>query len=229
MSAIFVTGLLHGPHTTGQDSPAGNSNGIGLYSFQQPGVSHVAYMVLPHVSWIACHVPTALLAEAEVKFHTRNENESLVTPITTAFNLPWEVIAETEGGSVNRPAGKLTVIVCDPPSGSTFGNATPPPVATRGTPDTEPSLLNVNGPQRPLPSHLTSNVDDADTKVDGSALGKSLESPGAEPDCQSVDKVEMNAVDSPAYTLKFGVRKSVRVGVVVFFARDGVINPTPAG
>src|SRR5699024_4827515 len=82
---------------------------------------------------------------------------------------------------------------------------------------------------RPLPSPLTSNVDDADTKVDGSALGKSLESPGSEPDCQSVGKVEMNAVDSPAYTLKFGVRKSVRVGVVVFFARDGVIYPTPAG
>src|SRR5699024_11718929 len=50
------------------------------------------------------------------------------------------------------PAGKLTVIVCDPPSGATFGNATPPPVATRGTPDTEPSLLNVSGPHLPDPS-----------------------------------------------------------------------------
>src|SRR5699024_7513079 len=156
MSVMLVTGLPHGPQMTGQDSPAGNSNGIGLYSFQQPGVSHVAYMVLPHVSWIARHVPTALLAEAEVKFHTRNENESLVTPNTTAFNLPWEVIAETEGGAVNRPAGKLTVIVCEPPSGSTFGNATPPPVATRGTPDTEPSLLNVSGPHLPDPSPLRS-------------------------------------------------------------------------
>src|SRR5699024_10196016 len=185
MSAIFVTGLLHGPHTTGQDSPAGNSHGIGLYSFQQPGVSHVAYMVLPHVSWIACHVPTALLAEAEVKFHTRNENESLVTPSTTAVSLPWEVIAETEGGAVNRPAGKLTVIVCDPPSGATFGNATPPPVATRGTPDTEPSLLNVSGPHLPDPSPRTSNVDDAEASVEGSASGKSLESPGAGPVCQS--------------------------------------------
>src|SRR5699024_12656123 len=133
MSAIFVTGLLHGPHTTGQDSPAGNSNGIGLYSFQQPGVSHVAYMVLPHVSWIACHVPTALLAEAEVKFHTRNENESLVTPSTTAVSLPWELVAETEGGSVNRPAGKLNVKVCSPPSASSRRHANLAPAAAPDT------------------------------------------------------------------------------------------------
>src|SRR5699024_11412688 len=116
----------------------------------------------------------ALLAEAEVKFHTRNENESLVTPNTTAFNLPWEVIADTEGGSVNRPAGKLTVIVCDPPSGSTFGNATPPPVATRGTPDTEPSLLNVSGPHVPDPSPRTTTFPFVDRNTAGSAFGKLL-------------------------------------------------------
>src|SRR5699024_10660944 len=91
-------------------------------------------------------------------------------------------------------------------------------------PLTVPSTLNVSGPQRPDPSPSTRNVDEADSTTAVSASGKLFSSLGVEADSQSVGSVSYHATSVPGLGHQAGERKSVRVGVVVFFANDGPIE-----
>lgn len=60
-----------------------------------------------------------------------------------------------------------------------------------------PSGLIVNGPHLPVPSPLTSKVDDAETIDDGVAVGNVFESPGMPAVFQSALRYSHNATGSP--------------------------------
>src|SRR5699024_11748461 len=82
-----------------------------------------------------------------------------------------------------------------------------------------PFECHVIGPQWPAPSPPTSNMRLAERRVDGSASGKSFVSDGAGPAAQPVGRDSKYATACPSRSADPKSWKSVRVGVVVFFAQ----------
>ena len=131
----------------------------------------------------------------------------------------------TSGMLTNRPGGNVTstlVVWLDPD-----GVITTCPDTT--APDHEPFGKNVSGPHLPDPSPSTRNVADEDSRTAFSASGKLFESLGDGFEAQSVGSSSYQATGRPSWKLHVGEWKSVRVGIVVFFAMAGRIICTPAG
>src|SRR5699024_9893614 len=97
------------------------------------------------------------------------------------------------------------------------------------SPDMTPFRPIVSGPQCPDPSPCTRNVPDADSRTDDSASGKSLLSAGLLPAAQPALSAFKYATACPSRSTDPTLWKSVRVGVVVFFAKDTANRLTPTG
>src|SRR5699024_8173133 len=100
-----------------------------------------------------------------VKFHDLAMNDVEVTCTARALIRPFDPTAITTGGTVNLPAGKVTVFSTTPPFGAAFGCSSDP-VTT--SPDMTPLRPIFKGPQCPAPSPRTLNVPDADSNTDDS-------------------------------------------------------------
>src|SRR5699024_9455194 len=134
-------------------------------------------------------------------------------------------VATTVGGVLNRPVVNVTASV-RLEFAALMGTITSPAAVA---PWIVPLVLNVIGPQWPAPSPPTSNMRLAERRVDGSASGKSFVSDGAGPAAQPVGRDSKYATACPSRSATPTLWKSVRVGVVVFLAKDSANLLTPTG
>ena len=100
------------------------------------------------------------------------------TPTLMSTGAVESPLTVTAGGVENRPTGNCTVSVLNPSVWFVTVIVTVP-AAIFGIPDMVPSGLNVNGPQCPDPSPLTSNLSFVDFSVAGSAFGNEFVVGGA--------------------------------------------------
>src|SRR5699024_9278083 len=143
-----------------------------------------------------------------------------VTCTARALIRPCDPTAITTGGTVNLPAGKVTVFSTTPPFGAACGCSSHPATTS---PDMTPLRPSVTCPPCPAPPPRTLNVPDADSNTDDSASGKLFVSDGEFVEAQSTGSTRYSAFDCPAKETHDGRRYSATEGVVGFFAKEGVM------